>query len=294
MPLHIDFRPANFLEFIGNESTIKSLRSVLGREDKPHSLLFQGPSGCGKTTLARIVANQLKCHEQDLIEVNAANNRGIDTAREIIQTCYYMPVAGPVRVILIDEVGATVKTFQEALLKPLEDTPDHVFFILCTTDPGKLLKTIRNRCSVFEVNPLSDKQIGELIDWVLKEEKLELDEKARAAIIESAEGCPRQCLVIMDQVIDLPLGEQEAAVQDAMIGDAQVIELCRALIKQHSWPEIAQILKGIKEEPEKVRYAVLGYMNAVLLGGEPFYSGKALLTQACWESLDKEQQEIPF
>jgi len=307
MPLHIDYRPRNFDEVIGNKSAIKSLRSVLAREDTPHSFLFQGPSGCGKTTLARIVKDELKCHDQDFIEINAANSRGIDTAREIIQTCNYMPIAGPTRVILADEVHMGTKDFQTALLKPLEDTPTHVYFILCTTDPQKLLKTVRNRCSIFEVGNLSENEIEQLLNWILDEEKLKINDSAFAEIVKASNGCPRQALVILDQIIDLPEDDQEAAVQEAAIGDKQVIDLCRALIKQASWPEIRDLLKGIKEEPEKVRYAILGYMNTVLLGGEPlaaliiecfrepfYYGGKALLTLACWESIGKEEQDIPF
>jgi len=307
MPLHIDYRPRNFGEIIGNEETVKKLRSVLGREDCPHTFLFQGPSGCGKTTLARIMKEELKCDDQDFIEINAANSRGIDTAREIIQTISYMPIAGPVRVILMDEVHMGTKDFQTALLKPLEDTPDHVYFILCTTDPGKLLKTIRNRCSVFDVDKLTEDQIDELLDWVLKEENLEIDKSAKDLIIESVDGCPRSALIILDQIIDLPPDEQEEVVKIAAIGDKQVIDLCRALIKGNDWPVIAEILKGIKIEPEKVRQAVLGYMNSVLLNGNGlgaliidcfkenfFYGGKALLTLACWECLDDEKRNVPF
>lgn len=299
MPLHIDYRPASFDEIIGNQNTIDSLVSVLARDDKPHSILLQGPSGCGKTTLARIIASELKCHDQDLIEINMGNNRGIDTAREIIQTIAYKPVAGPVRVILLDEVGAAVKTFQEALLKPLEDTSDHVYFILATTDPEKLLKTVRNRCSTFDVNKLSDDEIEQLVNWVLTEEELKIAPDAKEMLIESSDGCPRQALVILDQIIDLPLDKQKETVREAAIGDKQVIDLCRALVKKERWNNIAEILKGLKTEPEKVRYAILGYMNTVLLGGDPnaaviisifkdpfFYSGKAGLALACWEAIE--------
>ena len=307
--LHLDFRPENFDEFIGNKAAVKSLKSVLDREeDIPHSFLFQGPSGCGKTTLARITKNILECHDQDFIEINAGNSRGIDTAREIIQTISYMPVAGDVRVILLDEVHQGTKDFQNALLKPLEDTPAHVYFLLCTTDPGKLLFTVRNRCSTFEVNKLSDDEIGELLAWVFDSEDIKMNDKAIDAIVEASEGCPRQALVILDQVIDLPDEEREEAVKLVALGDKQIIDLCRALKDRKSWPEIRDILEGIKDEPEMVRLTVLKYMNKVLLGGnglgaliiecfkEPFYyGGRALLTLACWEAVDDEaRKNVPF
>ena len=296
MPLATDYRPANFNEVIGNKSTISSIKSILAREDKQRFFLLQGPSGCGKTTLARIIKSELECHDQDYIEIGA---RGIDTAKEIVSMARYKPMSGPVRMIIVNQAHHTTKDFQEALLDLLENPPEHFFFIACTTDPTKLIKEFKTRGSIFEVNKLSEREMNQLLDWVLTEESTEINEQAGESLIEAADGCPRSLLTILDQIIDLPLEEQEAAVQEAAIGDKQVIDLCRALIKGQDWPMIAEILKGLKkEDSEKIRYAVLGYMNTILLSGEPkaaliidcfrepmFYSAKAGLTLACWESI---------
>ena len=155
MPLHIDYRPADFDEILGNEETIKSIKSILARdEDRPHAWMFVGPSGCGKTTLARIVSAALGCPPKinkaanlDFQEINTSDMRGIDTAREILKTMNFAPVntASKCRVYILDECHQATKDFQNSLLKALEDTPDHVYFLLCTTDPSKLLKTIKNR-----------------------------------------------------------------------------------------------------------------------------------------------------
>lgn len=274
--LHLSYRPKNFDEVIGNKGIITSLKSILNREDDfPHAMIFQGPSGCGKTTLARIVASELGCPEKikgevngDFVEINASNNRGIDTARSIIQTMHYHPSIAKCRVWLLDEVHQATKDFQNSLLKALEDFPKYAYFILCTTDPQKLLPTLKNRCSIFEVESLDDEEIMQLLNWVLNEEEFDIPNDVKEEIIDAVDGCPRQTLVILDQIIDLPEGEMLGAVKDTKVDEKEVRELCQAMLKNASWKKISGILKGLKSsEPEKIRRAVIGYMSAVLLNG---------------------------
>ncbi len=274
MPLHLSYRPKNFEEVIGNKGVIASLNSILNRkEDFPHAMIFQGPSGCGKTTLARIVADKLGCPEKinneingDFVEINAANNRGIDTARAIMSTMYYYPSVAKCRVWLIDEAHQNTKDFQHAILKALEDSPKYAYFILCTTEPEKLLSTIRNRCSTFEVESLEDFEIKQLLNWVLKKENFDIPVDIKDEICMAADGCPRQALVILDQVIDLPEEQMLIAVKDTKVDEKEVRELCQAMLKEVPWKTLAIILKGLKSsEPEKIRRAILGYMSAVLL-----------------------------
>jgi len=275
--LHIDYRPRNFDELIGNKGTIASLKSILNREkeDVPHAFLLQGPSGCGKTTLGRIIADMLGCPETineevngDFIEINAANNRGVDTARAIMETMHYHPSVAKCRIWLIDEIGATTKDFQQAILKALEDSPKYAYFILCTTDPEKLLKTVKNRCSVFEVESLQDNEVGELLNWVLSEEEFDISSDVKNEIAIAADGCPRQALVILDQIIDLPEEQMLGSVKSAQVNEKAVIDLCRAMLKNATWKSLSTILKNIKnKDPEKMRRAILGYMSAVLLNG---------------------------
>lgn len=300
--LHLKYRPRDFDEIVGNKATVDSLISVLDRDriDIPHTMLFVGPSGTGKTTLARIVANKLGCSERDFREINVSEKRGIDTSREIITTMHYKPMMGNVRVYLMDECHRGTLDFWSSLLKPLEDTPGHVYFLLCTTEPNKLLPTIRNRCSTFSVAKLDASVIIGLLKSVLKQERVDVEGKILRKMAKLSEGSPRQALVLLDKIIDLEPEDMEEAVEREQIEERQVIELCRALLEKSSWKKTAAILKGIDVDEEKVRYAILGYFNKVLLDtkdnqkqvqavliieyfSEPFYSsGKAGLAYACF------------
>lgn len=300
MSLHIEYRPKTLEEFIGNKTTVQSLEVILDREEGiPHVFLFSGPTGCGKTTLGRIVADRLGCNEIDFQEINTSDQRGIDTARQIISTMRYKSIGGNVRVYLLDECHSGTVPYWQSLLKALEDTPDHVYFILCTTEPDKLPKTILNRCSVFKVEKLSESELLDLLNWVMNDFEERVKQDTLKKIAEAAEGSPRKALVILDQIIDLDPNDMEDAIIRMSVDEKQIIDLCRAVIDRKKWPAIATILKGIKDDPEKVRWAMLGYFNSVLLKGteraawvidcfkEPFYySGKAGLTLACYQALD--------
>lgn len=305
MPLHIKYRPKDFDSFVGNKATILSLGSIFDkkREDIPHVFLFTGKSGCGKTTLARIVKEKLHCSDMDFKEINASNNRGIDTARELISATAFKPINGDTRVFLLDEIHQATKDFQNALLKIFEDTPSHVYFLLCTTNPEKILPTIKNRCSTFTVSGLSPSRLLNLLKTVTRSERKKIDIEVLKQIAENVEGSPRQALIALDKIITLEGVDQEQLqeiIQTTYIDEKQVIDLCRALLNKTTWKKISGIIKGIDSEPEKVRNMILGYFNSVLLNGgnpqaavildcfleRPFhYTGKAGLTLACYQAI---------
>jgi len=305
--LDLKYRPKSFDEMYGNSSTLTSLKSVISRPKKkiPHSFLFCGPSGCGKTTLARILKKELDCSDQDFVELNVANVRGIDTVREIAQQMYSAPMAGKCRIYLLDEAQKITVDAQNALLKYLEDSPSHVYFILCTTDPEKLIGTIKTRCSTFYVSPLSTRETFKLLKRTCKKEGIEISEDALREIVKVSEGSPRQALVILDSVINIKNDDDliEAVQNYSIVSKKGIIDLCRSLLSDRTkWKEITSILSGIQEEPENVRYAVLGYMNSVLMKGENnraaliieefsesfMYIKKAGLTLACYRVVQSE------
>lgn len=295
--LYKKHRPKTLKGMVGNISTIQTLTNMLERDTLPHTLLFHGPSGCGKTTLARILKNQMKCSEVDFKELNCSDSRGVDTIREIARTMNMAPTGGEVRIWLLDEVHQMTKDAQNAALKILEDTPNHVYFFLCTTDPQKIIATIKTRCCQLPVELISIDDTKKLINRVLKREEEELENDLIADLVDAAAGSARRALVILDRVLNLPPDAREAAIKDDPEEKA-TIDLCRALVKGESWGKVSGILKGLKAEPETIRYSVLGYANACLLGKGPkerpaliieafsdnFYDSKAPgLSLACYE-----------
>jgi len=271
MNFHLKYRPATFKEIVGNRDMIKTIKAVVASGDVPHALLFFGPTGCGKTTLGRIVAHELGAMGNDLREVDSADFRGIDTIRDIRKQSQFQPLEGPVRVWILDECHKLSNDAQNALLKALEDTPTHVYYILCTTDPQKLLPAIRSRCSSYQVKPLVSTEMRKLLEKVVTLEGDSLDDEVYELIIANSQGLPRSALQTLAQVLITEPGKRLAVATKSAEVDAQVIELCRALVSNAPWKKTAIILKSLKEQeqdPEGIRRAVLGYCQALLLNGK--------------------------
>lgn len=299
MTLYLKHRPTDFDGFVGNTSTINSLKSVLKRKDPPHAMLFTGPSGTGKTTLARIVKSELGCSDYDFKEMDSAHFRGIDHIREIRKQMQHGAMKGDYRIWLLDECHQLSKDAQNALLKALEDTPQHVFFMLATTDPQKLIKTIRNRCSTFVVESLGEKELVKHMRRICHKEKKKVPVDVLKQICQDSLGSPRSALVILDKIIDLPEDEMILAAEQQAAAENETIELCRALMNS-PWKKVSGILKGLDQDPESVRRAVLNYFSAVLLNSgkakaaaildcfvDNFYdSGRAGLVLACYEAVN--------
>lgn len=272
MSLYQKYRPKKLSQVRGNEETKQALTKMLteDRENCPHVFLFHGETGCGKTTLARIIANMLGCNieSSDYSEINFADLRGIDTIREIIKQSQFAPFESDCRVWVMDECQKMTGDAQNALLKILEDTPSHVYFILCTTDPQKLLSTIRGRCSQFQVKPLDDDNLTNLLIRItIKEGQEQLSEEIYQEIIKSSEGRVRNAIQTLEQVLSVSDEQRIEIIKKNNEEQKQAIDLCRALLNPKSnWRSIQNILNGLKEsDPEKVRRAVLGYASNTLL-----------------------------
>lgn len=299
MELYKKHRPRALKAVMGAEQTCAALTNMLEKGTLPHTILFHGPSGCGKTTLARILKTGLNCHDMDYKELNCSDFRGIDTIREIARLMNLAPTGGDCRIWLLDEVHQLSKDGQNAALKMLEDTPPHVYFFLCTTDPQKLLKTIQTRCCEMPVRLLTHEELEELVKKVCRRENLTVTEDVLDEIVTCSQGSARTALVLLDKVMNLKAEEQVQAIQQKLAEENEAIELCRALLQKKDWGTVTAILKNLKGEPEAIRHAVLGYSRAVLLNKKDtqafmviqafrdnFYDSKGPgLVAACFEAL---------
>ena len=302
MNFHTKYRPETYDDVFGNEDIIASLRKMTADpETSPHAFLFSGPTGCGKTTLGRIVARELGAKGNDYREVDSADFRGIDTIREMRKQSQFRPLEGKLRIWLLDECHKLSNDAMNALLKALEDPPSHVRYILCTTEPNKLLATIRGRCTQFPVEPLSERDMKKLLRRVVKAEEATLDKEIYDQIVLDADGHPRDALQILSKVLSVDDDKRLSVARRTAEAQSQTIELCRALTSRTGWPKVAGILAGCKaQDPELMRRAILGYMQAVLLKGgdpgiaaimedflDPFYdSGYPGLVWACYSAVN--------
>ncbi len=288
MPLDTDYRPRTFDDVLGQDGTVAAIRSILGRENKdfPHAWLFEGPSGTGKTTLARIVARELGCDPKsmDFKELDIAQFSGVDTAREIRAAMRFLPTGkNIVKIYLLDEVHMGSRAFQNGLLKALEDAPSHVYFLLCSTEANKLIKTVLTRCTPFTTQLLTVQQMEQLINEVLAGEGIDdFDAATIRHIAEAAEGSPRSALKKLDKVLDVDPADRIDAI-GAGVDEKTTKDLSRALLKNESWAKVAAILQTIKKgEEEQFRLAINGYMAKVLMNNKQI-DPRALFIMTCFE-----------
>jgi DNA polymerase-3 subunit gamma/tau len=247
------WRPKQFDELVGQEHVVRALAHALDSGRVHHAYLFTGTRGVGKTTIARIFAKSLNCEKGmsahpcgecaicravdagrfvDLIEIDAASNTGVDDVREVIENAQYAPAQGRYKVYLVDEVHMLSKSAFNALLKTLEEPPEHVKFLLATTDPQKLPVTVLSRCLKFGLKRLLPEQIAGQMRMILGQESVGFDDGAIEALARGADGSLRDGLSLLDQAIAHGGGALRADDVRAMLGtiaDNDVGALLRAL-----------------------------------------------------------------
>ena len=219
--LYRTYRPNNFNEVVGQEHIIKILKNAITNDKIAHAYLFCGPRGTGKTTIAKIFAKAVNCSgfinepcEQcdtckatnlgknpDVVELDAASNNGVEEIRQIITEASYAPTMSKYKVYIIDEVHMLSNSAFNALLKTLEEPPEHVIFVLATTDPQKILPTVTSRCQRFNFSKLSKNQMVSKMKEILDKENLAYEENALEEIATLADGGMRDALSILEEVL---------------------------------------------------------------------------------------------
>jgi DNA polymerase-3 subunit gamma/tau len=231
------YRPQKFSEIVGQQHVTRTLANAIESNRVAHAYIFSGVRGVGKTTAARILAKALNCAEGptvepdntcdsckaisegnslDVLEIDAASNRGIDQIRELREMVRYAPAASRYKVVILDEAHQLTDEASNALLKTLEEPPERVIFILATTQPEDLVDTIKSRAQLFQFRSLTFQEIAGQIEHIAKSEKLKIDSGAIAVLARAAEGSVRDGLSLLEQAI---------AYGGDSITDAQVREL---------------------------------------------------------------------
>ncbi len=262
------WRPRAFGELVGQAHVVTALRNALDSGRLHHAYLFTGTRGVGKTTLARILAKALNCETGitskpcgkcracteidagrfvDLLEVDAATNTKVDEMRELLDTAQYMPALGRFKVYIIDEVHMLTKHAFNSMLKTLEEPPEHVKFILATTDPQRLPVTVLSRCLQFNLKPLAPNVIAGHLARVLEAEAIAFEPAALAHLAKAAAGSVRDGLSLLDQAIAHGAGR---------VGETQVREMLGSVGGEVVWPLLERIAAnegaGVVQEAERI------------------------------------------
>jgi DNA polymerase III subunit gamma/tau len=233
------WRPRTFAEMVGQEHVVRALENALAQQRLHHAYLFTGTRGVGKTTLARIVAKALNCETGvtatpcgrcgacteidggrfvDLLELDAASNTQVDNMREVLENALYAPTAARYKVYIIDEVHMLSRFAFNAMLKTLEEPPQHVKFILATTEPQRVPVTVLSRCLQFNLKQLPQQQIQGRLRHVLGAEKVKYEEAALPLLARAAQGSMRDALSLLDQAIAHGGGSVTLESARAMLG----------------------------------------------------------------------------
>ena len=252
------WRPKSFQELMGQEHVVNVLTNALAQQRLHHAYLFTGTRGVGKTTIARIFAKSLNCQQGvsatpcgqcdicqdidqgrfiDLLEIDAASRTKVDDTREILDNVQYAPSRGRYKVYLIDEVHMLSRSSFNALLKTLEEPPEHVKFILATTDPQKLPVTVLSRCLQFHLKALTTSQIKQQLEIILPQEQVTFDDTSLLLLAKAAKGSMRDCLSLTDQAIAQGQGQLIAENIQQMLGGVDQnwpFNILIALVKQDS------------------------------------------------------------
>ncbi len=199
--LYRKYRPLEFKDVKDQDHIVTVLEGAINKGEIPHAILFSGTRGTGKTTLARIFAKAIGTSDMDLYEIDAASNRGIDDVRELKEAVHTLPYESKQKVYIIDEVHMLTKEAFNALLKTLEEPPEHVVFILATTEEEKLLDTILSRCQVFRMHSPSRSVLAEIVTDIAKKEGFKLEADAADLIAIAADGSFRDALGGTQKVI---------------------------------------------------------------------------------------------
>src|SRR5947208_9512599 len=248
------YRPQRFEDVVGQEHVTQTLTHAIEQKRIAHAYLFCGPRGTGKTTIARIFAKALNCtggpkadfdvndskcveiaegRSLDVLEIDGASNNGVEQVRELRETCKYAPASSKFKIYISDEVHMLSTAAFNALLKTLEEPPQHVKFMFATTDPEKVLPTILSRCQRFDLRRIPADLISKHLALIAQQEKVKINPAALFAIARGAEGAMRDAESTLDQLISFcgdTIEEADVLSMFGLTSQIQLLELSRSVL----------------------------------------------------------------
>jgi DNA polymerase III subunit gamma/tau len=290
------WRPQSFIDVVGQEHVTKTLQNALVQEKISHAYLFSGPRGTGKTSAAKILAKAVNCEKQpvsepcnecsaclgitdgsipDVIEIDAASNNGVEEIRDIRDKVKYAPNVVKYKVYIVDEVHMLSIGAFNALLKTLEEPPQHVIFILATTEPHKIPLTIISRCQRFDFKRITPQDIVRRMKLIVDETNVQCDDKALHIIARAAEGGMRDALSLLDQAISF--SEEAVTTEDALtvtgsVSQSLLNQLALSLIEKNVASALETVGELLSQGKDPVRFIedfILYYRDMLLFKAAP-------------------------
>ena len=293
IPLYRKYRPSTFEDVVGQEVVVKTLTNAILSNRVAHAYLFCGPRGTGKTSIARIFAKTLNClnpvdnkpcgecahcldmentNPMDVIEIDAASNRKVEDARDLLEKVYYAPSIGKNKIYIIDEVHMLTKEAFNTLLKTLEEPPENLIFILATTESHKVLETIVSRCQKFDFRRITVKDIENRLKYIARQENINIEDKALEFIAKRSAGGLRDALALLDQSSVLA-NENETITKDNItsllgnISDEDLFNITNEIIEKNPQKLIALTKKILDNgnDPMQIMKELIEYLRNILL-----------------------------
>jgi DNA polymerase-3 subunit gamma/tau len=315
------YRPKAFCEIVGQEHIVQTITNAIKNDKISHAYLFYGPRGCGKTTIARLIAKSINCSERqknsfepcnkcvsckevtqgiamDLIEIDAASNRGIDEIRKLKEGINIVPIKCKYKVYVIDEAHQLTKEASNALLKTLEEPPEHAIFILCTTEYNKILPTISSRCQKFEFKKLNLPEITKKLDSICKSEGIKVEKEALEVLAKASEGAIRDAESFLDKVISLEDKEINKKETESLLGiiSTEAVSKLISLIAENNDKEAISYINNIFQEGadiENFAKKITSYLRDLLIVkvNSDIFTGNNIFTKEEQDNL-KEQENL--